>query len=487
MEYTCHDNRKEIFDMKKFITSANPYMPLWEHVPDGEPRVFEHNGEKRVYVYGSHDIEKNCYCGRDQVCWSAPVDDLTDWTCHGVCYTATDGSILYAPDLVKKGDTYYMYAAERCGGQVMVATAKTPWGPFTNPVKTELGFDPGILVDDDGKVYAYWGFCGCYWAELNDDMATIKPETLVVNGIGHTEASWAKNDGAINKEEAFFEASSPRKVMGKYVYVYSKRTVDPRPDIGIDTPCNGFLSYMYSDKPLSGYVMGGDISYNGGEILDNGDGSFSSTYRWGNNHGGLAEINGQWYIFYHRQTGKDEFSRQAMLEPVDVALSKDGKLFIGDITYDKNGEPVSCKPVEMTSQGGNLNGIDAYSIISAGYTCHTAGCNYCETYIQPVYDKIDSVSAPLVNIPAGCTVGFRYLQFGKLSPLTVTMWAEAETDFAVNVRIDSHKGKTIGTIGFRAGESVSSATLDYGVVGKHAVYFEFLGSCPKFDRFTFDN
>lgn len=44
--------------MKEYIKGANPYMPLWEHVPDGEPRVFEHNGEKRVYVYGSHDIEK---------------------------------------------------------------------------------------------------------------------------------------------------------------------------------------------------------------------------------------------------------------------------------------------------------------------------------------------------------------------------------------------------------------------------------------------
>ena len=35
-------------NMKDYINGANPYMPLWEHVPDGEPRVFEHNGEKRV-------------------------------------------------------------------------------------------------------------------------------------------------------------------------------------------------------------------------------------------------------------------------------------------------------------------------------------------------------------------------------------------------------------------------------------------------------
>ena len=43
---------------KAFVRGANPYMPLWEHVPDGEPRVFTHNGETRVYVYGSHDTER---------------------------------------------------------------------------------------------------------------------------------------------------------------------------------------------------------------------------------------------------------------------------------------------------------------------------------------------------------------------------------------------------------------------------------------------
>lgn len=29
----------------------NPYLPSYEYVPDGEPRVFN----DRLYVYGSHD------------------------------------------------------------------------------------------------------------------------------------------------------------------------------------------------------------------------------------------------------------------------------------------------------------------------------------------------------------------------------------------------------------------------------------------------
>ena len=474
--------------MKEYIKGANPFMPLWEHVPDGEPRVFEYNGETRVYLYGSHDTLKTEYCGPDQVVWSAPVDDLTNWTCHGVCYTATDGGVLYAPDVVQKGDTYYMYAAECCGGRRMVAKSKTPWGPFTDPVKTELGFDPGVLVDDDGKVYAYWGFCGCYCAELNDDMATIKPGTLHEHPMGHTRAPWARDDGHYDENDAFFEASSPRKVMGKYVYIYSKRYFTPNPEMGVYSDNNGFLSYKFSDKPLEDFRPGGDISFNGGEILKNPDGTGTMSYRWGNNHGSIIEVNGKWYVFYHRQTGTNEFSRQAMLEPVDVAMDHSGKIFIGDITY-KDGEPVSSRPVEMTSQGGHVNGLDAYKLISAGYACHVYG-GAGKAYIAPVYEQTDSVSAPVVDITNGTTVGLRYLQFGNNSPKTVTAQINALEDITVNVRVDDYKGKVVASMKMSKGETEKTADITSGIVGKHAIYFEFLSdstdSIAEFVRFTFD-
>lgn len=475
--------------MKKYIKGANPYMPLWEHVPDGEPRVFEHNGETRVYVYGSHDTERNAYCGKDYVVWSAPVSDLTDWQCHGTCYTATDNSVLYAPDVVKKGDTYYMYAAERCGGQIMVAKSGTPWGPFTDPVLTPLGFDPGILVDDDGRVYAYWGFCSAYCAELNEDMATIREGTLHEHPMGHASAPWVDEKEHLDSADAFYEASSPRKVMGKYVYIYSKRYSTPVPELGVFDDNNGFLSYKYSDKPLEDFQPGGDISFNGGEILRNPDGTGRMTYRWGNNHGSIMEINGKWYVFYHRHTGRDEYSRQAMLEPVDVAMDKNGRLYIGDITY-QNGEPVSSKPVEMTSQGAHINGLDAYSIISAGYACHISGSKGTP-YIVPVYERNNNISAPVADITDGTTIGFRYLQFGTNTPASITVKARAEEEFSINVRMDSHDGRIISRLVLNRDTEEAAARLVCGVIGKHAVYFEFLseqdGASAEFDSFTFDH
>ncbi|MBO4653255.1 MAG: family 43 glycosylhydrolase [Lachnospiraceae bacterium] len=477
--------------MKEYIKGANPYMPLWEHVPDGEPRVFEYNGEKRVYVYGSHDIERTQYCGRNYVVWSAPVTDLTDWTYHGVAYETHYDSILYAPDVVKKGDKYYMYAAERCGSLVVVASSDTPYGPFENPVETKLGFDPGVLVDDDGQAYAYWGGCAapCYIARLKDDMATIDEETLVSNPLGHSTCPWdPRDDGHIDLIDAFFEASSPRKVLGKYVYLYSKRYEKPIPELGIYEPCNGFLSYRFSDSPFGPFREGGDISFNGGEILRDAEGVGTMTYQWGNNHGSIMEVNGQWYIFYHRQTGVNEYSRQAMLEPVDVAMGTDGKLYIGDVRY-LAGEPVSSKPVEMTSQGAHINGLDARRWISAGYACHIYGSK-TRAYIEPGYEQVDTISTPVVNLSSGTTVGFRYLQFGANTPKTVTVVLGEHKALCVRVRVDSYRGRIIAEETFGEAECEKTFALNCGVIGKRAVYFEFVseneGAIASFDRFTFD-
>lgn len=101
-----------------------------------------------------------------------------------------------------------------------------------------------------------------------------------------------------------------------------------------------------------------------------------------------------------------------MLEPIDVAMGKDGMLYIGNVRF-LNGEPVSSGPVEMTSQGAHINGLDAYKWISAGYACHIYGGS-TRAYVKPVYEKRADISAPVVGISSGTTVGFRYLQFGTM-------------------------------------------------------------------------
>ncbi|MBR1742139.1 MAG: hypothetical protein IJ733_09805 [Lachnospiraceae bacterium] len=54
----------------------NPYLPLYEYIPDGEPHVFGN----RLYLYGSHDrFGGEKFCMNHYVCYSADIHDLTAW------------------------------------------------------------------------------------------------------------------------------------------------------------------------------------------------------------------------------------------------------------------------------------------------------------------------------------------------------------------------------------------------------------------------
>ncbi|MFT4007978.1 MAG: hypothetical protein QM683_21050, partial [Lacrimispora sp.] len=89
----------------------NPFLPLYEYIPDGEPHVFGN----RVYIFGSHDrFGGDQYCMNDYVCYSADTGNLSDWRYEGVIFRKDqdprnpEGSHnLYAPDVVKGLDGKY--------------------------------------------------------------------------------------------------------------------------------------------------------------------------------------------------------------------------------------------------------------------------------------------------------------------------------------------------------------------------------------------
>ena len=145
-------------------------------------------------------------------------------------------------------------------------------------------------------------------------------------------------------------------------------------------------------------------------------------------------------------------------------------------------------PVEMTSQGAHINGLDAYKWISAGYACHIYGGS-TRAYVKPVYEKRADISAPVVGISSGTTVGFRYLQFGNNAPKAVRVVLGSHRKLKLNIRIDSYNGRIAASMDFNENQKELETALDFGIVGRHAVYFEFLsdeeGEIAEFDRFSF--
>ena len=412
---------------------GNPYLPLWEYIPDGEPYVFEdpqNSGCYRVYIYGSHDILKTQYCGKDLVVWSAPVDDLSKWRYDGVIFRSKsedDYDILFAPDIALKIDsegnkTYYLYPNTQSSDKIsMVAKSSSPIGPFkvcnwaddkctkTNGV---LGFDPAVLVDTDGSVYAYWGFAfsyhgvlGSYWGELDkNNMSTLKAGTTAKRNIPTYDQMFSEdynpNDYNIVIDEnikkwGFFEASSIRKVGNKYVFIYSRNGLEEEP-----TGKNyAQLAYGYSDSPKGPWKYGGIIVDAAGETIPNSFGGYDRTYMGGNTHGSICQINNQWYIFYHRNLHK--YARQAVVEPISI--------YFDDIPVCDGGK-VCISTAEVTSNGFSINGLNPLKKHSVGIASYIIG----GALIKPEYDK-NINCLPIINIKNNVVFGIKYFNFEQIT------------------------------------------------------------------------
>ena len=405
---------------------GNPYLPLWEYIPDGEPYVFEDPddpGKYRAYIYGSHDILKTEYCGKNLVVWSAPVDDLSSWRYDGVIFeSVVDGKAdtLYAPDVALVEDpqtgrkTYYLYPNTQAWGRnSMVCASDRPDGPFRvinwkSVTETEgvFGFDPAVLVDDDGQVYGYWGFQDSRWGRLdpNNMASLLSGETAHKNIPSYDQMTAEDYDPAdyniVGDENVgkwgFFEASSIRKVGNKYVFIYSRNGLPSEP-----TGKNyNQLAYGYSDSPAGPWKWGGIIVDASGETIPNERGGYDRTFPGGNTHGSICEINGQWYIFYHRNL--HAFARQAMVEPVTV-------------TWDEapvcEGGEVRISTAEATSKGFYLDGLNPYVKQSLGRACYLTG----GTKIVPAYSE-DTLTLPVTDLKNGSVAGIKYFNFDLEPP-----------------------------------------------------------------------
>lgn len=445
------------------LSATNPYLPLWEHLPDGEPRVFEDPdtpGKYRAYIIGSHDTSAYRYCGSDIRMWSAPVEDLTDWRDEGPIFTfQADGKwdVMYAPDLVevpgKDGKkVYYLYPHSRgWGREAMVCVGPTPKGPFT-PVNLDpatlrtiegsvFGFDPSVYIEnitdpadpdfDKGfRAYGFWGFQRSQAAQIDQStMFSVRPGTETIPYF----IPAATHQGGIRDPQGteypalcadqnplefnFFEASSIRKVGNKYVMIFSGFS---GPEYGLWNT-NSTLRYAYGDSPLGPWRAGGVLVDSRGVVLNEDGSALQETNAAHNTHGSLQEINGQWYVFYHRPPRGFGFARQPMVSPVHVewdeaSVADGGKVVIrgydpfapDGIWTARASNGMEYTGAEVTSEGFRIYGLDPYQYYSAGYACYLSNGKA----MQDSWDVWDNNMPVLMS--SGDIVGFKYFGFGGL-------------------------------------------------------------------------
>lgn len=447
----------------------NPFLPLDEYIPDGEPHVF---GD-RVYLYGSHDKEAGyTFCMRDYVVYSAPVNDLTDWRYEGVSYKASQDpqypnmQYMYAPDVVQGNDNrYYLYYC--MGGDygqggytchISVAVSDKPQGPFeylgfirnkdASPMKKYICFDPAAM-NDSGTIRIYYGtqydyeerddfdsnpryineeiemfgrskeeilsyrpdsIMGAVMLTLEDDMLTVKEEAKHIIPY--------KVKGTSFEEHPFFEGSSMRKFGDKYYFIYSSWQ-------------NHELCYATSNYPDRDFVFGGTIVSNGDVGLNNRD-IKDKLNMTGTTHGSIEKIADDYYVFFHRLTHKSDYSRQACAEKIQIQA---------------NGQ---INQVEISSCG--LNGGP---LIASGKYPAAICCNLTNGHMPHGSNTVFDFEFPnvtnknnerfIAEIEDETLIGYKYFHFDKESVNLTIKYRYENTDTHVTfdgpVRIDERAAK----------------------------------------------
>lgn len=251
-----------------------------------DPEILYSNKDNRFHMYPTSDgfTDWSGYYFK-----SFSSSNLVDWTDDGVLLdfqkdVAWTDVKAWAPAAVeKKIDGKYRYFFYYTGdAKIGVAVSDNPQGPFTDIGKPLVSVKPngitrGQVIDPDvfndpvsGKSYLYWGNGFMVGAELNEDMISLKENTLTV----------LKPDGTFREgTEVFY-----RK--GKYYFMWSQD--DTRSE-------NYRVRYATATSPLGKFTIPKD------NLVLAKD---SSRGIYGTGHNSVIQIPGtdEWYIVYHRFT-----------------------------------------------------------------------------------------------------------------------------------------------------------------------------------------
>ena len=399
----------------------NPILPpTWGlYICDPEPYVID----GRMYIFGSKDrpmaIESDGsrgYCSTEyNVIYS---DDMKNWIDVGVTLTLDDippkyrgGNRLWGPSCLFKAretgrdkDKYYLIANTNSytAGMVLLE-ADSPTGPFLDPRPMTMdgrvigNLDPGVLADDDGKVYFAYQHDGYRFSVCQldpDDFSRLLSETSV-------DVTDVFKNG--NPNEWPDEGQSLKKRRNTYYYL---NILNWLPSNERRIPVK--MAYLMSESPLGPWRYGGVIvdTYN---YLDSS-----------NIQGSFAEFNGQSYVCYHMPTPDSSSSRYC---------------WIDRITFNDDGTINRIEPTSSGPKGSFFVG----ETIMASSGVHFSGGRGDKRIVQRYKgdlkqwwkDDFRFTDYPEVFYnEAGQFIGYRYMDFtSDVSTFTVT--ARTDSDGAV--------------------------------------------------------
>lgn len=226
--------------------------------------------------------------------------DLVNWEPISYALQTYLGSV-WAPDISKVGDKFYIYFTVHTRGN-WVVWADTPYGPWSDPIDLHTGrIDPCIAVGDDGQKWLF--LSGGNRVKLTDDGLDTVPESLE-----HVYDGWPIPDEWVCEGMAL-EGPKIRKVGDWWYFVAAEGgTAGPPTSHMIAIARSKSIDGPWENSPYNPLVH-----------------TYQDTDRWwSRGHGSLIDTpDGRWYVVYHSyENGFLNRGRQTLLEPVE--LGEDG-------------------------------------------------------------------------------------------------------------------------------------------------------------------
>lgn len=310
--------------------------PLVTHIYTADPSAHVYNG--KIYIYPSHDIPHD---GEDndngdeyqmQDYHVLTMDDIgADCVDHGEALHRKDvpwaGDQMWAPDVVYKNGKYYLIfpARDKEGNfRLGIASGEDPAGPFSaepDYIRGSFSIDPAAFVDDDGKVYVYFG--GLWGGQLEkyrtgvfdpegEEPAPTEPavsprcavmsEDMLSFEQGPAEVEILDEYGtpllAGDEERRYFEGPWMHKYKGKYYLSYSTGTTH-------------YIVYATGDNPMGPFTYRGRI--------------MEPVIGWTTHHS-IIEFEGKWYLFYHDCEYSGGINHRRTVKYTELHYNEDGTI-----------------------------------------------------------------------------------------------------------------------------------------------------------------
>ena len=236
------------------------------------------------------------------------------------------------------------------------------------------------------------------------------------------------------------------------------------------------LCYATSDSPTGGFQYGGILVSNGDVGLEGVPDVKNARFNTGNTHGSLIELNGKYYVFYHRHSNRKQSSRQAMAEEIRF---EDGKFYQAEMTScGLNGGPLAGKGMYPSYIVCNLYGKRGTRFLSM--IKHSK--KDCPYLTQDGKDRECGPDQYIANMCDGALAGFKYFDLSETKEIAVMIKGHAEGTLYVRT---SETGEAVAAIAVSSSKVLKEFKSAMHPCGsKEALFFTFEGK-GSFDFVSF--